>query len=221
MIGPEDQRHGTNAGYQAHHKWGVAMCSPCRTAHAKQHQGFRNRRYLERLPTLLIDPTPTVRRIRALQAIGWPLKIIDAELGGNGKASNLGKMLKQPSIHVDTAARVAKVYDRLHMTPGPSERSRSLAITRGWSPPLGWDDIDNDVSPNIDGSDFEEEFIFDEVAVQQAVDGNYFHHALSKAEKAAVVAGWKRKGRSLAELERLAGWNVHRYTASASDEVAA
>lgn len=207
MLSPDDPRHGTNAGYRAHHKWGVAICTPCRTAHAKQHQEFRNRRYLERLPTLLIDPAPTVRRIRALQAIGWPLGDIDAALGRPGKSSNIWKMLTQPSIHVDTAAKVEAIYDRLHMKPGPSSRTRGLAARRGWVPPLGWDDIARGVLAQAESDDG-----IDEVVIDRIVGGDFsVARAATKAERVVIVARWKAAGRPLAELERQAGWKPERY----------
>ena len=144
---PDDPRHGTNAGYQAHHKHRVTPCQPCRDAHAAQHQAFKARKYLQRLDALCVDPRPTQRRIRALQAIGWRLSDIDRLLGGPGVSNGVWNMLQQPTVHVDTAARVAALYDWLHMRPGPSERTRALAVMRGWAPPLAWDDIDNDEHP--------------------------------------------------------------------------
>jgi hypothetical protein len=214
MIGPDDPRHGTNAGYQAHHKWGVPMCQPCRSAHAAQHQQFRNRRYLERRETLLIDPTPTIRRVRALQAIGWTLRHIDHEIGGSG-SNGVWNMLHQPSIHVDTAARIAQVYDKLHMTPGPSTRTRNLAMKRGWVPPLGWDDIDTDeVHADLkiaEGVPFKIDL--DEVLVQRILGGDLsVAPDATSTEREEVVRRWTAAtGRSLADLERNTNWNVNRY----------
>ena len=142
-MSEDDERHGTNAGYQAHHKWGVPPCDPCRTAHAAQHRRFKGRKYLARVDSLLIDPTPTVRRIRALQAMGWTLRHIEIATGGTGEGNALWNKLQSPSIHLDTANKVAAVYDRLHMRVGPSKRTRQLAVKRGWAPPLAYDDIDD------------------------------------------------------------------------------
>lgn len=139
----DDPRHGTNAGYQAHHKWGVPICQPCRTAHAEQHRKFKGRKYIARVDSLLIDPAPTVRRVRALQAMGWTLRRIDVEMGGSGASNAIWNMLHHPTIHLDTAQRVDAVYRRLHMRVGPSRRTRQLAMKRGWAPPLAYDDIDN------------------------------------------------------------------------------
>lgn len=87
----------------------------------------------------VIDPTGTVRRIRALQAMGWPLREIGERCGI--ATQNLGTIASGGrGVYASTAARIAKVYDELSMTPGPSNRSRTIARTRGWLPPLAWDD---------------------------------------------------------------------------------
>lgn len=139
----DDPRHGTNAGYQAHHKWNVPICQPCRDAHAAHHRRYKATKYVTRLDRLLVDPTPTIRRVRALQAIGWTLAHLDRELGGSGKSNAVWNMLNQPTVHLGTAQRVDRVYRDLHMRPGPSKRTRDLAVRRGWIPPLAWDDIDD------------------------------------------------------------------------------
>lgn len=207
---PDDPRHGTNAGYQAHHKWKVPTCQPCRTAHAKQHKGFRDRKYIQRLDSLLVDPAPTIRRIRALQAIGWTLNDIDQETGGSG-SNAIWNVLHQPSVHVDTAAKFAALYDRLHMTPGPSNRTRGLAVRRGWLPPLAYDDIetgavDTHAVTMINRDDTED---VDPVVVLRILDGDMtLAPTATKAERIDIVARWSG---SLNELERLTGWEPRRY----------
>jgi hypothetical protein len=51
---------------------------------------------------------------------------------------------KSSRVHRGTAGQVARVYDELAMTPGPSTRARDAAARRGWVPPLAWDDDEID-----------------------------------------------------------------------------
>src|SRR5205085_11515119 len=114
----------------------MPTCQPCRDAQAAWQRAYEIRRYIN--GPMLIDPTGTVRRIRALAALGWPLDELGARLGMTGR--NLARVPLQARVHRDTAAKVAVLYNELSMTPGPSPRSRRLAKAKGWPPPLAWDD---------------------------------------------------------------------------------
>ena len=54
----------------------------------------------------------------------------------------VAKLLNNPRRRVnrDTYQAVADLYDRLSMTPGPSQEARDRAKRKGWRPPLAWDD---------------------------------------------------------------------------------
>lgn len=98
-----------------------------------------------------IDSTGTTRRLQALVAMGWT----QCELGRRIKwtTANINTITlgRRSSVTVATAQLVAKLYDDLSMTPGPSERARRLATRRGWLPPLAWDDDEID-RPELDAS---------------------------------------------------------------------
>ncbi|WP_275558576.1 helix-turn-helix transcriptional regulator [Streptomyces sp. 5-6(2022)] len=89
------------------------------------------------------DATGTVRRIRALVAIGWPLAQIAPHVGMHVTA--LGHIARgnHDTVRVATAEAVAAEYRRLSRIPGPSTRARNHAVNQGWHGPLAWDDIDN------------------------------------------------------------------------------
>lgn len=135
---PDDFRHGTNAGYVAGCRY---LC--CRAAHADYRRGLRAKRYLRRVERLYVLSTGTQRRIRALQALGWRLGDLDAELGHPARSSYTMNLLKQERVHIDTAEAVAAMYERLSMTFGPSASLRVKAANWGFPPPLAWDDIDD------------------------------------------------------------------------------
>jgi hypothetical protein len=89
-------------------------------------------------PTHRVPATGTRRRVQALCRIGWPLSAIGGHLGVSKEATNA--LLNRPKVTAAKATAVAKVYDRLSMTPGPSVRARRAAEASGWAPPLAWDD---------------------------------------------------------------------------------
>lgn len=92
-----------------------------------------------------IPITGTSRRLRALCAIGWP----QAELARRtGIPTCTISHLVRGDIERTSrrnAALVADLFDRLCITPGPSQWQRRRAEESGWAPPLAWDDdtIDN------------------------------------------------------------------------------
>lgn len=87
----------------------------------------------------------TVRRLRALVALGHSPKSLGAKLS---MASGVVRELLDDSnagIDTDTARRVAAIFDELQMQPGPCQASRAKAAESGWAAPLAWDEhsIDN------------------------------------------------------------------------------
>jgi transcriptional regulator with XRE-family HTH domain len=82
----------------------------------------------------------TTRRLRALMAIGYPQRQLAEELGSHQSWVSKLMLNDRANVNADTALRVGELYDRLSMTPGPSEETRDRAIRRGWMPPLAWDD---------------------------------------------------------------------------------
>lgn len=141
QILSDDPRHGTNAGY-------IAGCREecCRTAQAAYRRSLRASRYLRRADRLYVDSLGTVRRIRALQALGWRFVDIDRAAGrkpSKNNATMAHNLISQAKVHIDNARAIDAVYQRLSMTLGPSQILRSRAAKWGWSPPLAWDDIDD------------------------------------------------------------------------------
>lgn len=93
----------------------------------------------------------TVRRLRALIAIGWSQSDLAARLGVTQQQVSLLTRGIHPEVHVSTREAVTRLYDQLSMTvpthrPAHSvNRTRADAARKGWAPPLAWDDdqIDN------------------------------------------------------------------------------
>jgi len=90
-----------------------------------------------------------VRRIQALQALGWTIADIARQSGLYEKTLR-NPIYRGTSVYRATAEAVAETYERLSMTlpdGGYHERCRRMAAKRGYAPPLAWDDIDNDDAP--------------------------------------------------------------------------
>lgn len=134
-------RCGRETGYQDHIRSRTTPCAPCRRAHADKRADYRRRRYLNHAP-LSVDATGTRRRIQALAAIGWSLAEQSRRLGMERSAAHA--MTTRAWVTVETAAKVAALYDELAMTPGTSTRARCDARRRGWPVPLAWDEEDLD-----------------------------------------------------------------------------
>lgn len=85
-----------------------------------------------------VNSSGTHRRIQALAALGWPSGVQSRHLGL--RSNSIGQVLRRRSVTAATAAAVARMYDELCLTFGPSETSRRRALAAGWAPPLAWDD---------------------------------------------------------------------------------
>ncbi|GGV46166.1 helix-turn-helix domain-containing protein [Streptomyces spectabilis] len=91
-----------------------------------------------------VDATGTVRRIRALAAIGYSLASLAPHLKLH--VSAVGRISRGEYEHVraTTAHTTTRIYRELSRTPGTNQRARNHARKHGWHGPLAWDDnIDN------------------------------------------------------------------------------
>jgi len=87
-----------------------------------------------------IDSTGSLRRLRALHAIGWTQTEIARRIGWTVKNLNRYFISDPAMINRSTAHKISRVFDQLQLIPGPSQRSRDHAKAQGWPPPLAWDE---------------------------------------------------------------------------------
>ncbi|MCZ2837168.1 hypothetical protein [Modestobacter sp. VKM Ac-2985] len=147
---------------------------PARSVASRRTQRWQVRRLAE--GPLLVDPAGTARRLQALAALGYRYEDVAGVLGlSKSRARDLTLMRGAGRVHRDTAGAVAAAYEQLSMTHGPSPRCRALAASRGWPPPLAWDDesIDDPAARPVLGD--ADAVLFDEVAVARAVRGEQVH----------------------------------------------
>lgn len=108
----------------------------CRSHYATQRKYSHNLQRWSRQNSI-----GSCRRIRALVALGYTQQILSKESGLDPSwISKLAMNNRRQRVNADTAMRVNELYDRLSMTPGPSEAARNRAHRKGWMPPLAWDD---------------------------------------------------------------------------------
>jgi hypothetical protein len=124
-------RHGT-AGALRH------GCT-CPDARADNARRCKQRRVLGN-QDVFQSPVGTTRRLQALSSIGWPQSVLAARLGTDQAFVSYLQRGVGRSVTRATAAKVAAVFDALSMTPGPSQSSRMRSASKGWAPPLAWDD---------------------------------------------------------------------------------
>jgi transcriptional regulator with XRE-family HTH domain len=90
-----------------------------------------------------VDSTGTVRRLRALVAIGHTQASIADALGVYRSVITHITAGDHAQVTVATARNIANLYTQWRWRPGTSVRARNHAAKRGWASPLAWDDIDN------------------------------------------------------------------------------
>ena len=131
----DDPRHGTNAGYAA-----FCRCQPCRDGHALYQMRRRKRRDIlgERRET---TTTGSIRRIRALMAIGWTRRHIADAAGVNERT--IYTVERATVMYTSTAAALDVAFERLSGKDGPSAIARRIARRKGFAPPMAWLDIDD------------------------------------------------------------------------------
>lgn len=102
-----------------------------------------------------VDATGSRRRLQALAVMGWSTRRIAAHLGNlDAQTYQFIQSGRNRTIRRRTAEAIAGLYDELWDKPGPSDRTRSHALRKGWVPPLAWDDEEIDrpeATPHGDG----------------------------------------------------------------------
>jgi len=97
--------------------------------------------------TIPVPAVGTRRRLEALSRIGWSGREVSERIGYAGPS--LWQMTARGHVSARVYVRVAKLYDELCNTPGPSRLAQIKATKRGWAPPAAWDELDMD-NPNVE-----------------------------------------------------------------------
>ena len=141
MICPPNHKHSATVTCRRVHG---CKCDPCMKANALN---CAYRRRIAGTPEL-IDAAPTIRRLRAMTAIGWGIKRMADALDTHYAYVGAVRAGKYKTVLSTTAEKVAEFYERECMTPIPSGvRASSYARRQGWVPPLAYDDIERETRP--------------------------------------------------------------------------
>jgi hypothetical protein len=136
----------------AHH----CKCDECREF-AAQYEFWRQGQ-ISAGRALRVSAVGSIRRIHALQRLGWSRFAIGAAAGYSERWADA--ITRQTRVSPRTAAKVAEVYDAMCMqVPCPVTPAQRTAVTRaknyaerqGWAAPLDWDDDEID---KVDGRPF-------------------------------------------------------------------
>lgn len=140
----------------------------------------------------LVNATGTRRRLRALAALGWPMRHITERLGCSPRTTWLITHRPRQSLTVLASTRdaVAALYAELSTSPPPSTRQtsivRRLAFERGWAPPAAWDDDTIDDPRTYAHGHLARAKRLDEIAIAAAVAGD-IGVLLTAGERAEVI----------------------------------
>jgi hypothetical protein len=131
-------RHDTLAAYD---RSGCRCPAACELKRRSRNRPRRPREY---------EPAiGTQRRLRALQAIGWPM----AELARRLEHRPSWNPTRRGRVTAATGEAVRELYDKLWDQLGPSVPVRRYAERQGWPPPMAWDDdhaIENPSAKPVD-----------------------------------------------------------------------
>lgn len=143
---PSDHSHGENSTCRAMHG---CKCDACRE-YGRLYEYWRSAQHRQG-KVLRVPALGSIRRIHALQALGWSARLIGEHAGYSDQWAPA--ILRRRYLSTSTAAKVSAVYDALSMRTPPtrtaSERmavgkTRAYAARQGWLPPLAWNDEDLD-----------------------------------------------------------------------------
>lgn len=133
--------HGTVSGY-THHRCRQDCCRRAKTRDQK------TRRLAELYGVQYTLPAwPLQRRTQALACLGWSPTALETETGVSYRVIDEIRAGRQARANTKTDRALRAGYDRLCMTIGPAPRTAAHARRQGWAPPLAWNDIDGDPTP--------------------------------------------------------------------------
>lgn len=92
----------------------------------------------------LVSSATAMRQVRCLMAQGFTGRWIVEQVGGKTEQSNLAFVVQnRQQITVKMARDIDALARRVGNAQGPSTRTRSIAVKRGWWPLAAYDDLGN------------------------------------------------------------------------------
>ena len=106
----------------------------------------------------------SIRRVRALMAIGHPCLLIRQTSGLDRTVVAELVNGHTTSILASTAAKIRTAYEELSNQPGPSARNKNRATREGWQNPQWWEDYGRIDDPAFDPDQADRKLNFHEQA---------------------------------------------------------
>jgi plasmid maintenance system antidote protein VapI len=158
-------------------------------------------------PGRYTDAGPSIRRLRALAAIGWSPTAIACEL--SICPARIARILKAANVTVATATAIRILYDRAGDTPPQTfteqqrdgaETARARARRQHWAPPMAWDNIESDAEPSHaePGRHPNGPFDIDEIAIERAMNGDQVK--INGPERDEVIRRLTERGYSVRNI---------------------
>lgn len=136
---------GTYAAFTRHKKAGEEPCEVCREARNKVHREYAKR--WRAGSKNLTDSAVSVRKLKALSALGWSMREVFASVGASNGAQTIARFESRGKINIKTEAIINEAYKKLCMKVPPDNRfsriMRGHARTKGYAPPMAWDNIED------------------------------------------------------------------------------
>lgn len=147
------------------------------------------------------DGTGTIRRLRALVALGHTAQDLGDRLPLHTEA--LRRTINVGGRVTGVLARATRdLYEELSSVRPEgwtANRCRRMAVSKGWVPPLAWDDIDDpNEQPNLGGTERPDEF--DETTVGQAVEGRLTYAQIA-VHRPDLIETVRRLAKTLTDQE--------------------
>ncbi|MFJ8301559.1 hypothetical protein ACIQ9R_37420 [Streptomyces sp. NPDC094447] len=111
----------------------------------------------------MLPAAGSVRRVRALNAMGWPTRVIADHMGT--VPARIRSVTAQRLVTRATAQGISNCYQALHrlnplehgIAPGTVLKLTRMAARKGWRDPLWWEDMGHIDDPEFDPASVEQE----------------------------------------------------------------
>lgn len=185
---PSTSIHGTVTAYTDH---------DCRCQAARDRMAERNYAAKATYPNL-VDSTGTRRRVRALEAAGWPAAEIAERLDAAVSQVREWAQGKRSLVNRRSAEKVTALYGEVSGLPGWSARTAARSAEKGWSLPEQWVGLDMD-DPAVLPWRLED---WDPVVVDRLMFGEAKWQHVERRERREAVRRLRAAGAPLSVMAR-------------------
>jgi hypothetical protein len=145
--------------------------------------------------------------------LGYTMEEISHALGHQRSWCSFALRTSRQVVHLTTHNELDALYQRWCMVLPPDKpirtRIRNLARSRGYAPPLAWDNIDDPREQPKTGTTRVRRTAVDEAVVLRLLAGETL--PATTAERNEAMTRWRASGKTERELCLIHGWKDNRY----------